>query len=282
MASRQAAAEDLERAIGQLPRAAQLAMLQDPSVDRRRCIAFYLVDRFDPADAPATDSFLGALTDADATVRHVALTAARRLTPAQLTGAVGKLEGLLAPQGEDGPHRAAVARLLGGLGTDAREALPALLESQHGDPDAGVRSACLVAVTRIAEPAAQVEALRRSLAQDSDATVRGVAAVRLGKLGPAAAGAVPELADSLDQPDESLTPKAVEALISIGAPAVPALIPRLRSPRTTTRSWAVVALGRIGPDAAAAVQPLETSLNDEDSQVRQLAAIALQRIRVKR
>jgi HEAT repeat protein len=281
-AARRAAADDLERAVGQLPRAAQLDLLRDPSVNRRRCIAFYLVDRFDPADAATTGALLEAVADADPTVRHVALAAARRMAPAQLAGAVGRLGSLLAPEREDAAHRAAVARLLGGLGADAREALLALAQAQQKDPEAAVRSACLVAVTRIAEPAAQVEALRRSLTQDADPAVRGVAVVRLGKLGPAAAAAVPELAGTLDRADESLAPKAVEALIAIGAPAVPALIPRLKSPQATTRICAIVALGKIGPEAAAAAQPLEACMNDEDPQVRQWAAVALQRIRAPR
>ena len=88
------------------------------------------------------------------------------------------------------------------------------------DPDPTVRSACLLSLCRVAPAEDAVAALRQVLRQDAQANLRGLAAMRLGKLGQAAAAAAPELAEALADRDEGVRRKAADALAVLGPAAV--------------------------------------------------------------
>jgi HEAT repeat protein len=103
--------------------------------------------------------------------------------------------------------------------------------------------------------------------RDEDPVARCHAAKALGKLGAAAAGAVPELTDGLGDPDPMVRSMCAAALGKVGEaarPAVARLVETLRDPVVPVRFWAADALGRIGdlePDARAA---LERTAADDD------------------
>lgn len=276
-AARQTAAEELERLAAD-GAVAFVGALRDESPDVRRCAAFYLIDRFDPADAAMVQAFTAALSDTDGPVRRMALSVAKRFPKDALATAAPQLAVTLENQGETATDRAAVARLIATLEADARPVLPKLLKAMHDDPDKSVRSACLMAVSRVAEPADAVTAFRQMLTDDTDASVRGLAAVRLGRLGPVANVAAADLANAMEDSDDSVARKAADALVAIGSTTVSAAAAKLNSAEPKVRRLAVFVLGRIGPAASPALDGLKERLQDKDREVRLLAEMAIQRI----
>lgn len=277
VAARQTAAEELDE-LATEGTVAFVDALRHESPDVRRCAAFYLIDRFDPSDAAMVQAFAGALSDPDGPVRRMALSVAKRFPKDALVTAAPQLATTLENQNETAANRAAVARLIATLEADARPVLPKLLSSMHDDPDKSVRSACLMAVSRVAEPEGAVKALRQTLTDDADASVRGLAAVRLGKLGPVAGAAVADLASAMEDRDEAMARKAADALIEIGAASVPPTTDRLTSTNPSVRRLAVFVLGKLGPAASPALDELRKRLQDDDQEVRKLAELAIRRI----
>lgn len=194
--------------------------------------------------------------------------------------------------------RAAVPALFATLG-DAREAVrwaaaqaldrvgstpedvPRLEAALHSD-DAYVRSFAAFTLGRLGAAAAPaipalIEAYRREEKEG-----RGAAVGALGALGPLAEAAVPALVDGLANPVSHRRWTAARSLGRIGAPAkaaVPALIATLRDSNRHVRVYAAQALGRLGVEAAAAVPALQEAARDEDDSVSREAQNALRRIR---
>jgi hypothetical protein len=129
----------------------------------------------------------------------------------------------------------------------------------------------LVAVAKLAEPQVAVEALTAALKGDRAAVVRGLAAVRLGRLGAVAGAAAGDLAQALDDADQDVRQKAADALVLLGDAAVPPLADKLASPTARTRQLAVSALARLGRRAKPALGKLRERLADSDEQVRKTA-----------
>lgn len=116
--------------------------------------------------------------------------------------------------------RLRAAKALGGLGPDARAAVPALTAAL-ADPDGDVRRAAAAALRRVQPDAKSSEELVRSIAadlKDPDDGVRLLAARSLGRLGSAAAGAVPALEAALADPDRDVRRAAADALARINSP----------------------------------------------------------------
>ncbi len=162
-------------------------------------------------------------------------------------------------------------------------------------------------------PTTRVSLLRDALASPNWSE-RQSAAEHLGKLGPAAKEAVPDLLRHLnsdnprvfaaaaralgrigpepgvveglisaiasDTEDPQVAP--IEALIDIGPPAIPQLVAALRhdwlAESNDIREGAAYALGRMGPTATEAVPGLVEALRNDCSYVRRAAYLALQAI----
>ncbi len=97
---------------------------------------------------------------------------------------------------------------------------------------------------------------------DPDPVVRGLAALELSRLGPAASPASSALAARLQDPDPIVRAEAAIAIGAIGAgaaSAVPALVAALRAPDQSLHvvRESATALGRIGPAAASALPALK-------------------------
>ena len=134
------------------------------------------------------------------------------------------------------PGMAATA--LGGLGAEARDAVPRLTEL---------------------------------LSPSSHPDNRWSAAFALAQIGPPAAGAVPALAEALDDPDEKLRWYAAFALGEIGppaAPALPALTRALDDYDDDVRFYAARAVGRIRRPDPLALDQLQKLLEDENDNIR--------------
>lgn len=138
------------------------------------------------------------------------------------------------------------------------------------------------ALVRIGAPArrALVKRLRHARAEH-----RSRAAFALGKMGQAAARAVPALTKLLS--DRSSAPRraAIIALGNIGPPAsraVPQLVKRLESEhKALLRTNAATSIGKIGHSTAAAVKALVRALEDGNRHVVAGACSALGRLRAR-
>ncbi len=106
----------------------------------------------------------------------------------------------------------------------------------------------------------------------------------LGRIGPPAAPAAPELAKLLTDEDPNVAIEAAHALANIGPgakDAVPALVEVFKQPESQLTFGVAYALGRIGPAAAAAKPVLLEKINSEDSSLSLLCAWALVQIEGK-
>ena len=271
--AREAAAAALERAAA-TDSQPLWELLEDTAPEVRRGAIYYWLDRFDPADPRAVAALQRRLTDPDPAVRAIALSAARRFPPQALQEALPPLSRVLADRQGNAETRAAAARLIGTLDAQGRDAAAALAQAAAEDPEPSVRAACLLALCRVALADQAVAVLRQALRQDEHANVRGVAAVRLGKLRSASADLAAALADA----EESVRRKAADALVELGPAAVTSTAAQLESADVGVRRLAVFVLGQLGADAQDAVAALRQRLQDPDSEVRQLAALAIRRI----
>lgn len=273
--AREAAAAALERAAA-TDSQSLWKLLEDTAPEVRRGAVYYWLDRFDPADPRAVAALQRRLTDPDPAVRAIALSAARRFPPQALQETLPPLSRVLADRQGSAETRAAAARLIGTLDAQGRDAAAALAQAAAEDPEPSVRAACLLALCRVALADQAVAVLRQALQQDEHANVRGVAAVRLGKLRSASAAA--DLAAALADAEESVRRKAADALVELGPAAVTSTAAQLESADVGVRRLAVFVLGQLGADAQDAVAALRQRLQDPDSEVRQLAALAIRRI----
>lgn len=119
----------------------------------------------------------------------------------------------------------------------------------------------------------QLAALLRDLS-DPQTDRRVQAALELGNLGPAAAGAAASLAAALA--DGALRGAAAWALVKIGRAAAPALLEALRHPEAAARLAALGALWKIAPESGStALEGIAGALRDGEAEVRRYAAFAL-------
>lgn len=246
-----------------------MPLLSDESADVRRGAAYHLLPLAASRDDLA-EAYARLLDDSDATVRGIALSAMGQLKPAQKAAAAASIAQVLARTSDDEQQRAAAARLLGDLRQEAAGMLPQLSSTVANDPSPKVRSSALLAISRIAEPAAAVETFVKSLG-DQDVGVRLMAVQRLRELGPQAAPAVQELAKLLDHRDERIRRTAGESLVRIGSKSVPLLTAALESDSRDAREIAVLALGSMGPLAKPALPALKKRLSDSDPKVKEMA-----------
>jgi HEAT repeat protein len=179
---------------------------------------------------------------------------------------------------EDGLRRIAVGALakMGPAAAVAVSGLAAILRNpSHKD----VWKETVDALVQIGSADGQtVQALIDALSEDGP---KQIAIGALGKMGPAAAEAVPRLASLLTNPShKDVWKDTVDALVQIGSAdgqTVHALVEALRE--DDLKQIAIGALGKIGPAAAAAARDLGNILkNDRSIDVRRDAADALARI----
>jgi HEAT repeat protein len=174
------------------------------------------------------------------------------------------------------------AVILGGIGPDAREALPALQSALENERDvfAVVAAAALAHVQIGGDPKKPIAKVIELLGSD-EAAIRESAAAVLEAFGRQAAPAVEKLTALLDDDDEMVRAQALETLRAIGPAArkaVPALSKRLSDADAEVRAGAVRALRALGPHAAPAVPELIKALASDDLTVREGSVEALQAI----
>jgi HEAT repeat protein len=205
----------------------------------------------------------------------------------------------------------AVPALLRGLERDAQAEVmtnrsPRPISNVSSSPHARALEAILHR-----DPGQTSIALADALTSDA-ASVRRFAGEAMGRLGAAAAPAVPRLLRALGRDDAIAWDAGPPILAAIGSPArpalplllariesgatgsvllarvagqiaaaqdVPAILALLDSPQPVVRRAALWAIERMGPRAATAVPVLEGCLHDADEEVRVLADLALFSVR---
>ncbi len=179
--------------------------------------------------------------------------------------------------------RPRAAAMLARLGTQAKEAVPALIRAAQCD-DPLARHEALLALGAIGPAArAAVPAAVKAM-QDLDPNVRYSACYALGKMGRTAMAAKEPLQQMLADSDPFLSLVSAWALARIDpdcadtAPkSVPLLTAALDDPEPMIRLEAASSLRCLGPQAKAAAAALRKTMRDDPSDlVRDMAADALQ------
>jgi HEAT repeat protein len=260
--------------------------------------------------APAVPALVPLLRHADAAVRNVACQALTTAGPVA-KDAVPALTDLL--KDNDLNVRRMAVSALSRVGPAARSAAPALVELARDKKDLSLRLMSLSALRQVHADARLVLPLAREAIKDDNAGVksqglelllqadpknkdvlplvlemlqapatRQSAVGLLGRLGPAAREAVPDLVDLLKGGDQNLRMQALHALSGIGSgagEAVPALVEVLRDPNPSMRQQAAFTLLRIGPAARRAGPALLRALDDKEPNVRQTVLSCLSSVR---
>jgi len=174
----------------------------------------------------------------------------------------------------DANIREVAARILGNIGPQAVEAVPALTTALK-DPDRRVRIQAAVALGRIGPEAKEaVPALFEAL---KDPMVREAGKDALERIGVDSNEAIPILIETLQHKD--MRTYAAEGLLRIGPDAVPELIRALKGEYGPVREYAAWILGKMGPNAKEAIPALTDALWDKDKFVRGSAQKALEEIK---
>jgi HEAT repeat protein len=181
---------------------------------------------------------------------------------------------------KDGQVRLAVLDTVTALGHDAASAVPALLltlrsdyggqgrEESHQD----YRSA--LALAAVGKPA--VEGLR-SLLKERKESVRAEVVMGLGRIGPDAEAAIPDLIPLLGDKNERIRREASLALGRIGIAAVEPLIAAAADGDVTVRARAVEGLGNTSAPNDHVHQTVLNGANDTEPEVRAAALNSLAR-----
>lgn len=206
-----------------------------------------------------------------------ALDALAALGPAAVPGLV---QGLAVKDSQ-----AAIAYILGQIGPEAKEAVPALTGVLASDNPRARREAAMALGKIGAASKPAVPALVKLLA-DADEKVQAGALFALGHIGPDAIEAKAELTKLLHGDDEFLKLGAAWALAHVdpacketSPKSVPLLIKAMEDPKPLVRLEAARALKCLGPaakDAAAALK--KAAREDKEEYVREMAAEALKAV----
>jgi HEAT repeat protein len=211
----------------------------------------------------------------------------QRWRAAELLGAIGPeaadaVPALVAARRDADPHvRAVAVRSLGQLAPASAEAIPELVEAL----DSAERLPALAALANFGALAAPaVPRVRAILAKGGDAAVRWNAARTLGRIGPPARAAVPDLLAGLRDRDALVREHCAESLGQVGQAdevVLAGLVGVLGDPAARVRRDAVRSLGWLGPAARPAVRDIAGLLKDPDPAVRRAARQAWRQIDAK-
>ena len=113
-----------------------------------------------------------------------------------------------------------------------------------------------------------------------DKAARMLAIRSLGRIGPDAATAIPDLVELVDDADKDIASLSLRAIALIGPnkSLKAKLVETLRDPCPRVRQMAAFALGAMGDDGRDAVPSLASMLKDEDGGVQMHAMLALSRV----
>lgn len=202
-------------------------------------------------------------------------------------------------ESKDNEIRWHVAYLLGEIGPEAKDAVPALIKIVKSRPtdasrtptdyevtDNDVRGWAAQALGDIGVQSETVVPLLIAALKEDHIRLREGAAWGLGKFGAKAKEAIPVLIEALKDPrfevrtirhlgDDIPDHWAASALVFIGVDSVPALAKALGNENVAVRRHAAHALRSLSSEAKSATDALIQAAKDQDPRVRQLAVMAL-------
>jgi HEAT repeat protein len=235
-------------------------------------------------DVPTADrtmSVVEGLQAKDVNVRRAAANQVRTADRGQQRESLPALIDLLLKE-KDGQVRLAVLDAVTALGPDAVAAVPALVQTlrtnyggqRQEESHQDYRSA--LALAAIGKPA--VEGLR-GLLEERKESVRAEVAMALGRIGPDASAAIPDLIPLLGDASARVRREASRALGLIGPSAIESLVSASTDRNIAVREGAVEGLGTLAvPDNRVGRAVLELT-HDEAPEVRAAAIRALSRLK---
>ncbi len=186
---------------------------------------------------------------------------------------------------DDPDRRMAAVAILERLGPKAKDAAVAIVQVAGEADDADFRQEVGFALAAIGPAAAPAVDDLVELLDDPDSKVAHAACYALGKIGPAAKKAVPILKKNLHCDDQFLELSCAWALLKIQPNnaeviqlALPQLIKALTGLQELGRIEAAIALGEIGSAAKSAAPALRQAEGDPSPAVRNAATEALKKI----
>jgi HEAT repeat protein len=178
-------------------------------------------------------------------------------------------QNIIALEDEDSNVRSNAAYVLGNMGKEAKEAIPALISALK-DEDSDVRYYAAYALGNMGEEAKEAIPALISALKDEDSYVRFNAAGALGNMGKEAKEAIPALISALKDEDSNVRSNAAYVLGNMGKEAkeaIPALIFALKDEYSNVRYRAAYALVNMGKETKEAILALIWALEDEDRHV---------------
>lgn len=215
-----------------------------------------------PSNRDLDPFYIQGLNDNDGQVRLMAVMALEKSKTKEAVTALSK-----ALNDTNSEVRRFAAASLGNIGTEAREAVPALIQRLHIDDGYMIAEA----LGKIGYPSPLLPLLK-----DKDKNVRKWVAYALGKMGPSAKEAVSPVTVLFTDLDSEVRIRAIEAIGNMGPEAntaVPALINALKD--HTNYYYPAMALGKMGPAAKESIPTLVIELKTDDDDVRLQVALAL-------
>jgi HEAT repeat protein len=172
------------------------------------------------------------------------------------------------------------------MGPEAKDAVPALIDTFRSAQDAELKREIQFALGAIGPEASEAVPLLVESLQSDNAEIRYSACYALGQIGPQAKAAAPVLRDLARSDDRFMRLGSVWALLRIlpedsrlKEQAAPLLLEMIDDPREHIRAEVITRLGALGTTAKAALPAIEKALQDADPAVRSAAEEALKRLR---
>ena len=167
------------------------------------------------------------------------------------------------------------------IGTEAKDAIPALMDLMRSSKGRGFRprdrdQAMYRAAFALSRIGAEARPSLIAALKGDDTSLRRGSAKALGMTGADAKDAIPALIENFGHADDSLRQDAVEALALIGPDAVEPLIASLRFPDPRLREGSARALGELG---AAAEPLLQLVAEEKETSVLAAAILAVAKVR---
>ncbi|QDV29821.1 putative lyase [Planctopirus ephydatiae] len=186
------------------------------------------------------------------------------------------------------PIRYDAAIALAFMGKEAQVALVQLKEVMNRDSDPLVRVAAAFAIAKMSDaPDNAVGTLISAIQQDKNGSdVVDEAVILLGKLGPRAKAAMPELEDALIHPEVMVRIHAIEAIVAISPETANSrLLKMFKDKDALVRACVIENLGSLGNATPEIMKVYIVALQDSDAvfgtNVRHAAAVALGKLQEK-
>ncbi len=269
--------EDAVAAVNDLTEAVRVE--REPGVRKQIAVA---LARLGKLAKPAIQPLTGALKDADAGVRAAAADALGRIGPDAKPATAELL--LLLKDANKAARQAAIFALGRVEPEELAEPASALVTILNNDPDPDLRKEALLALGFLGDTSSPVVAAVATVLSDKSTEMRALAALTLGKFGPAVRSAETELTKVIKtDSDKNVRLNAVRTICSgfggDAAALIPMLSERLKADADFEVRVAIAEeLGALGAAGKPALTALRNAQRDPQLKVREAATAAIKAI----